>query len=160
MRSANIWLWNSVHKRWMTCWQKQQTSTICQSREKRGRVESTPLSPSMITTKVKNTPWKIGLTDKAVVRNSRRRNKKLNVALIGFQKAYDMVPHSWILKTLVMVGTVTSITELLKRSIESLWTVFILWEKQARESWYKTGYISRRLSVTLLICSDSCYNNP
>ena len=30
---ANIWLWHFVQKRWMTCWQKQQTSTICQSRE-------------------------------------------------------------------------------------------------------------------------------
>ena len=37
---ANFWQfskqWHFVHKRWMTCWQKQQTSTIRQSREQRG----------------------------------------------------------------------------------------------------------------------------
>ena len=43
MAPANIWLWHFVHKRWMTCWQKQQKSTICQSREQ-------------------NTPWQIELT--------------------------------------------------------------------------------------------------
>ena len=40
------------------------------------------------------------LLDKAVVRNSRRRKTNLNMAWIDFQKACDMVPHSWILKTL------------------------------------------------------------
>ena len=33
MASRNIWLWYFVHKRYMTCWQKQPTSTICQSTE-------------------------------------------------------------------------------------------------------------------------------
>ena len=40
--------------------------------------------PHMMTTKVKNTLWQIGLIDKAVVRNSRRRKTNLNVALISF----------------------------------------------------------------------------
>ena len=40
------------------------------------------------------------LSDKAVVRNSRERKTNLNVAWFDFQKAYNMVPHSRILKTL------------------------------------------------------------
>ena len=43
MTSANIWLWHFVYKKWMTCLQKQQTSSICQSREQRGR--NPPLLP-------------------------------------------------------------------------------------------------------------------
>ena len=59
------------------------------------------------------------LIDKDIVRNSRRRKTNLNVASIDFQKAYDMVPYSWILKTLQLAGTARNITELLKRSMQS-----------------------------------------
>ena len=45
------------------------------------------------------------------------------MAWIDFQKAYDMVPHSWLLKTLELVGTARDIIELLKRSIQSWRTV-------------------------------------
>ena len=55
------------------------------------------------------------LIDKAVVRNSRKRKTNLNVVWIDFRKAYDMVPHSWILKTLELVGTARNIIELLKK---------------------------------------------
>ena len=59
----------------------------------------------------------------AVVRNSRRRKINLNMAWIDFRKAYDMVPHSWILKTLELVGRARTIVELLKRSMKSWRTV-------------------------------------
>ena len=55
--------------------------------------------------------------DKAVVRNSRRRKTNLNVARIYFRKVYDMVPHSWILKTLELVGTAMNFIELLPKSM-------------------------------------------
>ena len=45
------------------------------------------------------------LINKTVVINSRRRKTNLNVAWIDFRKAYDMVRHNWILKTLELVGT-------------------------------------------------------
>ena len=41
------------------------------------------------------------------------------MAWIDFRKAYDMVPHSWFLKILELVGTARDITELLKRSMQS-----------------------------------------
>ena len=40
--------------------------------------------------------------------------KNLGVAWIDFRKAYDMVPQSWILKTLELAGTARNIIELLK----------------------------------------------
>ena len=43
--------------------------------------------------------------------------------LVDFRKAYGMVPHSWIQKTLELVGTVRNIVELLKRSTQSWGTV-------------------------------------
>ena len=58
------------------------------------------------------------LIDTTVVRDSRRRKKNLNVAQVDFEKAYDMMPHSWILKTLELLGTATNITELLERSMQ------------------------------------------
>ena len=44
------------------------------------------------------------LVDKAIVKNCRRRLTNLSMAWIDYKKAYDMVPHSWILKCLEMVG--------------------------------------------------------
>ena len=63
------------------------------------------------------------LIDKAVVRNSRRRKTNLNVTWIYFRKAYDMMPHSWILKALELVGRARIIIELLKRSMQSWRTI-------------------------------------
>ena len=59
------------------------------------------------------------LINKVVFRNSRRRKTKLNVVWIDFRKAYDMVRHNYILKTLELVGTARKSIELLKRSMQS-----------------------------------------
>ena len=41
------------------------------------------------------------------------------MAWIDFRKAYDMIPHSWILKTLELVETARNIIELLERGMQS-----------------------------------------
>ena len=41
------------------------------------------------------------------------------MAWIDFRKAYDMIPHSWILKTLELVETARNILELLRRGMQS-----------------------------------------
>ena len=69
------------------------------------------------------------LIDKAVVRNSRRKTN-LKVAWIDFQKAYNMVPHSWILKTLELVGTARNIRELLRRGMQNWRTVLFSRKKK------------------------------
>ena len=40
------------------------------------------------------------LIDKMIIRNSKRRQPNLAMAWIDYKKAYDMVPHSWIQKSL------------------------------------------------------------
>ena len=59
------------------------------------------------------------LSDKTVVINSRRKKTNLNAVWIDFRKAYGMVPHSCILKTLKLVGAARKIIELLKRSMHN-----------------------------------------
>ena len=44
------------------------------------------------------------LVDKAILKNCQRRLTNLSMAWIDYKKACDMVPHSWILKCLEMVG--------------------------------------------------------
>ena len=39
------------------------------------------------------------LVDKMVMRNCKSRKTNLAMAWIDYKKAYDMVPHSWILET-------------------------------------------------------------
>ena len=99
------------------------------------------------------------LIDNVVVRNSRRRKTNLNVAWVDFRKAYDLVPCSWILKTLELVGTATNIIELLKRNMLS-WKTVLLSEKDKLRK-VKMGYISRSLYIAIVICGccSSCYNN-
>ena len=40
------------------------------------------------------------LIDKMVLKNCKRRQTNLAMAYVDYKKAYDMVPHSWILKSL------------------------------------------------------------
>ena len=42
--------------------------------------------------------------DKMILREVRMRKKNLAVAWIDYKKAYDMVPHSWVVECLDMVG--------------------------------------------------------
>ena len=59
------------------------------------------------------------LTDKAVMKNCRRRKVELNMVWIYFRKAYDMVPHSWIKKSMEMCGVADNISYLLPKRVES-----------------------------------------
>ena len=52
------------------------------------------------------------------------------MAWIDFRKAYDMIPHSWILKTLELVETARNIIELLGRGMQSWRTVLFSGENK------------------------------
>jgi len=45
----------------------------------------------------------------------------LNMAWIDYKKAYDMVPHSWILESVTLVGIADNFKRLLKNSIMGNW---------------------------------------
>ena len=61
--------------------------------------------------------------DKAILKNCRRRLTNLTMAWIDYKKAYDMVPHSWILKCLEMVGRAKNMNTLISNSTENWKTV-------------------------------------
>ena len=41
---------------------------------------------------------------KAILQECKRRKKNLRMAWIDYQKAFDRVPHSWIIKSLELIG--------------------------------------------------------
>jgi hypothetical protein len=44
------------------------------------------------------------MISKAICENYRRRNQNLSMAWIDCQKAFDSVPHSWVEKSIELVG--------------------------------------------------------
>ena len=42
------------------------------------------------------------LIDKAITKDARMKCRNLNMAWVDYKKAYDMVPHSWILEVISM----------------------------------------------------------
>ena len=63
------------------------------------------------------------LIDKAILKNCCRRLTNLSMAWIDYKKAYDMVPHSWILKCLEMVGAAKNIISTISNSMVNWKTV-------------------------------------
>jgi len=57
------------------------------------------------------------LIDKMVLKNCRRRHMNQNMAWIDYKKAYDMVPHSWTLQSVTLVGIADNIKRLLKNTM-------------------------------------------
>ena len=60
--------------------------------------------------------------DRAAIKEVRSRNKNLAMALIDYKKAYDMVPHSWIIEGLDLFKVAENIKSLLVNSMEK-WEV-------------------------------------
>ena len=58
------------------------------------------------------------LIDKMVIKNCKRRLTGLGVAWVDYKKAYDMIPHSWIRKTLEMFGIADNVRNLTRESTQ------------------------------------------
>ena len=63
------------------------------------------------------------LVDKAILKNCRRRMANLSMAWMDYKKAYDMVPHSWILKCLEMVRGAKNMITVISNSMANWKTV-------------------------------------
>ena len=57
------------------------------------------------------------LIDKLVLREAKARKRSLAMAWIDYKKAYDMVPHSWILEMLKMVKVSENVERLIRQSM-------------------------------------------
>ena len=60
----------------------------------------------------------------AVMKEVKSRNKNLAMAWIDFKKAYDMIPCSWIIECLDLLGEAENIESLLVNSMEK-WKVML-----------------------------------
>ena len=67
--------------------------------------------------------------DRAVIKEVKSRNKNLAMAWIDYKKAYDMVPHSWIIESLNLFGIAENIKSLLVNSMEK-WKL-MLWSRSS-----------------------------
>ena len=63
------------------------------------------------------------LIDKSVLREARIKKRCLAMGWIDYRKAYDMVPHSWILEMLGMVKVADNLKGLLTKSMDEWKTV-------------------------------------
>ena len=66
------------------------------------------------------------LVDKLVMFLTRRRHRNLQMTWIDYRKAYDSVPHSWVLKVLSMYKIAGNVQQFLRNSMSSWRTVLTL----------------------------------
>ena len=62
--------------------------------------------------------------DRALIKEVKSRNKNLSMAWIYYKKAYDMVPHLWIIECLDLFKVAENIKNLLVNSMEK-WKVIL-----------------------------------
>ena len=58
------------------------------------------------------------LVDKMIMRNCKRRKTNLSMAWIDYKKAFDMVPHSWIIECLKIYGAADNLVTLLSNTMK------------------------------------------
>ena len=58
------------------------------------------------------------LVDKAIMLEAKKKQKFLGMAWVDYKKAYDMVPHSWLLEVVEMMGVAENVRSLLGESMK------------------------------------------
>ena len=58
------------------------------------------------------------LIDKTILKDCRKRRTNLAMAWIDYRKAYDFVPHSWILECLDMLGIADNVRSFLEKTMK------------------------------------------
>ena len=96
------------------------------------------------------------LVDKAILKNCRRRMTNLSMAWIDCKKAYDMVPHSWILKCLEMVRGGKNMITVISNSMAN-WKMVLtsggtdLWQVDIRRGIFQGDSLSPLLFVLIML---------
>ena len=96
------------------------------------------------------------LIDKMVIKNCKRRKTNLAMAWIDYRKAYDMVPHTWIMECLALAGVAPNVMVLLSKSMSHWKTVLtagsdVLGEVDIRRGIFQGDSLSPLLFVMCLI---------
>jgi len=72
------------------------------------------------------------MISKVIYEDCRRRNRNLNRAWIDYQKAFDGIPHSWVEKSIELVGVNSKIVRFCKLSMKKRNTR-LFFKKQSRK---------------------------
>ena len=94
--------------------------------------------------------------NKMIIREVKSRKKNLAMAWIDYKKAYDMIPHSWIVECLDMFGISLNVRKLLEDSMKK-WTTEltsngeVLGEVKIRRGIFQGDSLSPLLFVVALI---------
>ena len=92
------------------------------------------------------------LIDKAVIKDSKSRQTNLGMAWIDYKKAYDSVPHSWILKALQLYKVDPKTVRFIQNSM-SLWkTTLTVNNKDITDVTIKCGIYQGDALSPLLFC--------
>ena len=59
------------------------------------------------------------LIDKAILRDSKKKHRNLAMAWVDYRKAYDMIPHSWIIENLRLAQVAQNIIVFIERSMNN-----------------------------------------
>ena len=76
------------------------------------------------------------MIDKAITKDARTKCRCLNITWVDYKKAYDMVPHSWILEAIDMMGIADNIRLLIRQSM-SYWKTMLSAANQNLDTVFK-----------------------
>ena len=65
------------------------------------------------------------LIDKMILKDAKLGKKNLSMGWIDYKKAYDMVPHSWLLEVVDLLGVAENVGGLLRSSMQTWKTQLI-----------------------------------
>ena len=91
---------------------------------------------------------------KMILRNCRRRLTNLAVAWIDYTKAYDMVPHSWIIRMNGVVSCSQQCKENVREMHGLLESGIDICRRNTGESENQKGDFSGRQIITIAVCLD------
>ena len=96
------------------------------------------------------------LIDKAVLKEAREKKRCLSMAWIDYRKAFDMVPHSWIVEMLRMVKVAGNVEGLVTRSMKDWKTVLtadgkVLGEVDIRRGIFQGDSLSPLLFIIIML---------
>ncbi|CAB3978867.1 Hypothetical predicted protein [Paramuricea clavata] len=80
------------------------------------------------------------LIDKLVLRDCKRRHTNLSMAWIDYRKAYDMVPHSWIVECMSMFKIAANVRTFVESSMEN-------WKTELTSSGESLGNVNIRRGI-------------
>ena len=100
------------------------------------------------------------LIDKTVLRNCKNRKVNLAMAWIDYHKAYDMIPHLWILECMKLTGVSQNIMQMVENSMQNWKTMLTFGGKELAEVHIRQGiFHSDSLFVIFLITMSLVLRN-